>query len=226
MSIAENVYKVRERIRQSAQRSGRQETDITLIAVTKTHPPAVVEEVIRCGIGNIGENRVQEAVEKYARVREKAVWHMVGHLQRNKAKTALEIFSVVHSVDSLELADLLNKYTHGVMDIFVEINIGEEAVKSGIKPDETFSFLGGLRQFPNLHCRGLMVIPPFLANLEDVRPYFRTTTELLKEANRLNILEYPLQDLSMGMTDDFEVAIEEGATVVRIGRALFGEREY
>jgi len=224
MSIAENIKTVRERIAQAAQNNSRRADDITLIAVTKTHPAAVVEEAIRSGITDIGENRVQEAVEKYENVKERAVWHLVGHLQRNKVKTALRIFDIIHSVDSIRLAAEIDKRAAAPVDVLVEINIGEEPSKSGILPDATLPFLKELRAFPNLRCRGLMTIPPMIEDTERLRRYFREVARIQSEANRMNIFDYPLTDLSMGMTDDYETAIEEGATMVRIGRALFGER--
>ena len=224
MSITENIKSVRERIAQAAQNNGRRADDITLIAVTKTHPAAVVEEAIRSGITDIGENRVQEAVEKYESVKERAVWHLVGHLQRNKVKTALRIFDIIHSVDSIRLAAEINKRADAPVDVLVEINIGEEASKSGVLPDTVLPFLKELRVFPNLRCRGLMTIPPMIQDTEKLRHYFREIAQMQAEANRMNIFDYPLTDLSMGMTDDYETAIEEGATMVRIGRALFGER--
>ncbi|KPK91404.1 hypothetical protein AMJ80_07385 [bacterium SM23_31] len=224
MSIAENIKTVKKQIAQAAQRNGRKAEDITLIAVTKTHPAAVVDEAIRCGITDIGENRIQEAVEKYENVKKQAVWHLVGHLQRNKVKTALRIFDIIHSIDSLRLAVEINKRAAGTVDVFVEVNIGEEKSKSGIMPGETLSFLKELRVFPNLRCRGLMTIPPMIDDAEKLRHYFRDVAEIQAGANRMNIFDYPLTDLSMGMTDDYQIAIEEGATMVRIGRALFGER--
>ncbi|MFC1492423.1 YggS family pyridoxal phosphate-dependent enzyme [candidate division KSB1 bacterium] len=227
MNLNENIEKVKERIRKAAERSGRKEDDITLIAVTKTHPPDTIDEAIRNGITNVGENRIQEAEDKFSSVveREKAVWHFIGHLQRNKAKKAVRIFDVIHSVDSESLANELEKHVENTIDVFVEINIGEEEQKSGIMPGDSFRFLETLRKFEKLNCRGLMVIPPIGDTPEDVRKYFRAIADLQNEVNRKNIFNNPLTDLSMGMTDDFETAIEEGATHVRIGRAIFGPRK-
>ena len=224
MNIGENINAVRRRIERAAQKSGLNGEDITLIAVTKTHPASVVEDAILNGITDIGENRIQEAVEKYKNVRESAVWHMVGHLQRNKVRTALRVFDMIHSVDSLDLAAEIDKRASGVIDILIEVNIGEEESKSGVMPGEALEFLKGLRAFSNLSCKGLMTIPPPFEDIEKVRPYFREVARIQKEANRENIFEHPLTHLSMGMTNDFDIAIEEGATMVRIGQALFGER--
>ncbi len=224
MGIEENFLAVHERVAQAAARSGRNAEDITIVAVTKTHPAAVIDEAISAGIEHIGENRVQEALAKHGDVERQAVWHMVGHLQRNKVKHALSVFDSIHSVESIALATVINKRADRIVDIFTEVNIGEEESKSGIKTGEVIPFLKKLRPFENLRCRGLMAVPPIQDTSEYVRPFFRELAELQNEANRQNVLDHPLHDLSMGMTDDFEIAIEEGATVVRIGRALFGER--
>ena len=224
MGIEENFLAVSERVAQAAARSGRNAEDISIVAVTKTHPAAVIDEAISAGIEHIGENRVQEALAKHGDVERQAVWHMVGHLQRNKVKHALSVFDSIHSVESIALATEINKRADRIVDIFTEVNIGEEESKSGIKTGEVIPFLKKLRPFENLRCRGLMAVPPIQDTSEYVRPFFRELAELQNEANRQNVLDHPLHDLSMGMTDDFEIAIEEGATVVRIGRALFGER--
>ena len=224
MSIEENILAVRERVAQAAERSGRNPDDIKIIAVTKTHPAAVIDEAISLGIEHIGENRVQEALAKHGDVEQNAVWHMVGHLQRNKVKHALSIFDSIHSVDSIALASEINKRAGRIVDIFAEVNIGGEESKSGIKTGEVIPFLKELRPFENLRCRGLMAVPPIQDSSENARPFFRELADLQSEANRQNIFDQPLHDLSMGMTNDFEIAIEEGATVIRIGRALFGER--
>ena len=224
MGIAENIHAVEERIARAARRCGRRAEDIILIAVTKTHPAEVVDEAIRNGIRHIGENRVQEAADKYENVKEPALWHMVGHLQRNKVKTALRFFEVIHSVDSLRLAAEIDKRSPDGIDILVEVNVGEEETKSGVMPGEALEFLKGLRAFPNLSCKGLMTIPPVQEDSKKTKNFFREVAHIQDEANRINIFEKPLTDLSMGMTDDFEIAIEEGATLIRIGRAIFGER--
>ncbi|MFC1556397.1 YggS family pyridoxal phosphate-dependent enzyme [candidate division KSB1 bacterium] len=224
MSIAENISAVRGRIGRAAEKSGRRAEEITLVAVTKTHPPEIVDEAIRCGLTDIGENRVQEAEQKFPLVKESAVWHFIGHLQRNKVKNVLRFSSIIHSVDSVRLAAEIDRQTDRPVDIFVEVNVGDEESKYGIRPDETPGFLREIRRFGSLNCCGLMAIPPLQEDPEDVRPYFRKLAEIQREVNRQKIFDEPLTDLSMGMTDDFETAIEEGATVVRIGRALFGPR--
>ncbi len=225
MNISDNIRVVRERIANAAVRSGRSPENVTVIAVTKTHPAEIVDKAISLGIEHIGENRVQEALAKHGEVKQRAVWHMVGHLQRNKVKQVLTIFNVIHSVDSVRLAAEIDNRADRTIDVFAEVNIGGEKAKSGVLPDEVIPFLKELGAFTNLRCRGLMAIPPIQAASEDARPYFRELAGIQKDVNRQSIFNYPLRDLSMGMTDDFEIAIEEGATIVRIGRAIFGARK-
>ena len=225
MDIGDNIRVVRKRIRNAATRSRRSPEDVTVIAVTKTHPAEIVDEAIGLGIEHIGENRVQEALAKHGDVKQRAVWHMIGHLQRNKVKQVLTIFDIIHSVDSVRLATEIDNRADRTIDVFVEVNIGGEEAKSGVHPDKVIPFLKELRSFDNLRCRGLMAIPPIQAESEDARPYFQELSGIQRDVNRQSIFEYPLQDLSMGMTDDFEIAIEEGATIVRIGRAIFGARK-
>ncbi len=224
--LADNILSVRERVRRSAERSGRTAEDITLIAVTKTHPPETVREAVENGITDIGENRVQEAEKKHSELTELPVrWHFIGHIQRNKVKNVLRFSSILHSVDSVGLAGEIDKRTVQPVDIFVEINIGEEEAKSGIYAEEAIDFLKKIRKFPNLNCLGLMAIPPWMDDPEDARPYFRSMAEIQREVNRMSVFDTPLSELSMGMTDDFETAVEEGATMVRVGRAIFGPRK-
>ncbi|MFC1513398.1 YggS family pyridoxal phosphate-dependent enzyme [candidate division KSB1 bacterium] len=225
MSIAENINIVHDRIKRAAERSGRDPVDVKLIAVTKTHPASTVDEATGSGITDIGENRVQEALKKYDDVKSNPRWHLIGHLQRNKVKHALKIFDIIHSVDSVRLAAEIDKNSPKKIDILVEVNIGEETAKSGADPDECIDLLKEIRNFENLNCIGLMTIPPWEADPEDSRQYFRDVAAIKEEVNRLNIFEKPLTELSMGMTGDFEVAIEEGATMVRVGTAIFGQRQ-
>jgi len=224
--IAGNIQRVRSRMQAAAVRCRRNADDITLVAVTKTQPAAAVRAAIQCGITDIGENRVQEAEKKHAAVQEKAVWHFIGNLQRNKVRNVVRFCDVIHSVDSAALAAEIDRRTGTPIDIFVEINIGEEAAKSGVYAGDALDFLAEIRAYPNLRCRGLMTIPPWTHDAEGARRYFREVAEIQREANRIGIFDEPLAGLSMGMTDDFEVAIEEGATVIRVGRALFGERRH
>ena len=221
---------VRERIRAAAARAGRREDEITLIGVSKTVPPAEIQEVVDAGLTHLGENRIQEAEEKIPLVRPSLAgltWHLVGHLQKNKAQKAVKLFSWIHSVDSASLISRLDRLAaeQGIrLGFFLEVNVGEEEGKHGVPP----SGLGGLLEVAagaeNLHLAGLMAIPPIPSagsGAEASRPHFRVLARL---RDTWAARGYDLPALSMGMTGDFEVAIEEGATHVRVGRAIFGDR--
>ena len=219
MDIASNIRNVTNRIALACERAGRSPDEVTLVAITKTHDAATVRVAFEAGLRDFGENRVQEAGTKLAEledVRSQSTWHMVGHLQTNKVKTATELFGIIQSVDSVKLADFLNRNTRKQLPIFLEVNIGEEESKSGFSVVEISQAVSEIGRMPNLEIRGLMTIAPWVNNPEEVRPVFRRLRDLRDSLG--------LAGLSMGMTDDFEVAIEEGATVVRIGRAIFGER--
>ncbi|MDR5694095.1 MAG: YggS family pyridoxal phosphate-dependent enzyme [Armatimonadota bacterium] len=224
--IERNIAIVRERIAAAATRAGRNPEEVTLVAVTKGVGIDRVLEAIASGVTHIGENRVQEAAVKFPHLPPGIVRHMVGHLQRNKAKLALRLFDLIHSVDSLRLAEELNRRAMdaGVtMDVLIQVNVSGEPTKYGISPEEVEALVENMTSFPGLRLRGLMTIAPLGEHAEQARPYFRRLRELgerLRNKVRLEKLE-----LSMGMTDDFEVAVEEGATIVRIGRAIFGPRE-
>lgn len=232
MSIADNVQRVREQMSEAAIRSGRRPTDVTLVAVTKTFPIEVVLQGYAAGLRHFGENRVQEAEDK---IREALVqapqarWHLIGHLQRNKAKTAVECFDMIHSVNSWRLAQTLNQRCAALgkrMPILIEVNLSGEASKAGYRLDEDESdFWREAEQIgalPRLHLQGLMTIAPYSPRTEDARPVFAGLRQLRDELKKRLALELP--HLSMGMSGDFVVAIEEGATLVRIGTAIFGER--
>jgi pyridoxal phosphate enzyme (YggS family) len=217
--IRANVDTVRQRIEQACQRSGRPPSEITLVAVTKTVDPPAVAAAFAAGISHFGENRVQEAatkIEQLAALTPHPTWHMVGHLQTNKAKKAVEIFDLIQSVDSIKLAEVLSQRTPKTLPILLEVNIAGEDSKSGFSINEVAPALEATSSLPRLAIKGLMTIAPLVDDPEEVRPVFRKLRSLRDSLG----LEY----LSMGMTDDFEVAIEEGATMVRIGRAIFGER--
>lgn len=224
MSLAGNISHVKARIHAAAGRSDRCPDDISLIAVTKTIPVAVIEQAIVHGISLLGENRVQEAKSKYAVIADRAAWHMVGHLQTNKVKDALSIFSVIHSLDSLHLAREIDKRAEKPVPCLIEVNTSEETTKFGIKPAQVQEFITALQHYGNIEIQGLMTIGPGWAiqDPEASRPCFallRTLRDNLQEQ-----FHKPLPVLSMGMTSDFEVAIEEGSTMVRIGTAIFGPR--
>jgi hypothetical protein len=216
-TIAERVAHVQQRVQRAAERAGRSPAEVTIVAVSKGFPPSVIDEAVIAGIAHVGENRVQEAAAKIAALRGLPVtWHLVGHLQTNKAKTALELFDIIHSVDSLHLAEVLSSRAERPLPILLEVNAAGEASKFGLPPGEVAAAAQAIARLPRLDLRGLMTVAPFVSDPETVRPVFR---ELRRLRDALG-----LPELSMGMTDDFEVAIEEGATLVRIGRAIFGER--
>jgi pyridoxal phosphate enzyme (YggS family) len=216
-TIAERVAHVRQQVERAAERAGRSPADVTIVAVSKGFPPSAIDEAMVAGITDIGENRIQEAAAKIAELRGLPVtWHLVGHLQTNKAKTALELFDIIHSVDSLHLAEVLSHRAQRPLPVLLEVNVTGEASKFGFPPDEVAAAAQTIARLPRLDLRGLMTVAPFVSDPETVRPVFR---ELRRLRDALGLVE-----LSMGMTDDFEVAIEEGATLVRIGRAIFGER--
>ena len=216
-TIAERVAHVRQRVERAAERAGRSPADITIVAVSKSVSPQAIEEAVAAGIAHVGENRVQEAAAKIPGLRGLPVtWHLVGHLQTNKAKTALELFDIIHSVDSLHLAEALSHRSQRPLPVLLEVNVAGEAAKFGFPPGEVAAAAQAVARLPRLDLRGLMTVAPFVKDPETVRPVFREL-RCLRDA-------LGLAELSMGMSDDFEVAIEEGATLVRIGRAIFSER--
>jgi len=218
-SIAERVEDVRRRIAWACDRSGRSPEEITLVAVTKGVALDAIREAVEAGVHHVGENRVQEAEAKQpslADINALVTWHMVGHLQTNKVKTALGLFDIIHSVDSLHLAEAVSRSATKPVPVFLEVNITGENTKFGLSADELIRDGATVALLPNLEVRGLMMVAPQAADAEHVRPHFR---RLREAAERLD-----LRELSMGMSDDFEMAVEEGATHVRIGRAIFGER--
>jgi len=232
MSIAVNIAAVRERVAECARRAGRRAEDITLLAVSKTHPPERIREAYANGLRLFGENRVQEFAGKAGPLGDLAgaEWHMIGHLQTNKAAKAVELFRAVDSVDSVKLAEKLDATAHAMgkkLSVLIEINVAGEAAKSGVAPDshELEELLSSAQRFGALEFRGLMTIPPFADEPEEARPYFRKLRELRDAIAGRKLPAIGMDVLSMGMSHDFEVAIEEGATCVRVGTAIFGERE-
>jgi len=225
MDLASNLTRIRERIAAACSRASRDPSSVTMLAVTKTQPPEIVGEATRLGLTLFGENKVQEAKSKIPLCPGRLSWHMIGHLQSNKARDAIGMFSMIQSVDSLALAEELNKRAElasKTMPILLEVNIVGEASKFGYKPDQLLLEFDRLIALPRLEIHGLMTIPPWTPLPERVRPVFRKLRELKSECEQR--LGAPMPQLSMGMSGDFEVAIEEGATIVRIGTALFGER--
>ena len=230
MSIATNIAAIQERIAAAARRAGHPSADVALMAVTKTHPPERIREAYRAGLRLFGENRVQEFAGKASGVAElaSAQWHMIGHLQTNKASRTVELFHAVDSVDSVKLAEKLNSAAQAAgkkLPVLIEINVGGEAAKSGVAPDsrELEQLLTAAPRLEALEFRGLMTVPPFTDDPERAWPFFRKLREL-RDAIALRLPRISMQELSMGMSHDFEVAIEEGSTCVRVGTAIFGER--
>lgn len=215
MSIRDNLEAVERRIASACQRSGRKRDSVTLVAVSKTFPAAAVDEAIAAGATDIGENRVQEARDKRPSVGGAARWHLIGHLQSNKAKDAVRLFDVIQTVDSLSLARKISAAAASPVDVLLEINIGNEPQKSGLQPGEVGAVAGEIGALPNIRLRGMMTIPP-QGTPDETRTYFRRLRAMRDTLG--------LPELSMGMSEGFEVAIEEGATIVRVGRAIFGER--
>jgi PLP dependent protein len=225
MDLEANWNAVQQRIEAACARAGREPTSVTLIAVTKSQPPEVVCAAAALGLNLFGENKVQEAKAKIPQCPGRLRWHMIGHLQTNKCRDAVGLFELVQSVDSLHLAEELNRRADEVakrLPILIEVNAVGEASKFGCRPDQLLADLGRINALPRLEIQGLMTVPPWTLDPENVRPVFRQMRELKERCEQL--LGAPLPHLSMGMTGDFEVAIEEGATMVRIGTALFGAR--
>jgi len=224
--ISSNITAIKQRISTAAARAGRDPLSIKLMAVTKTVPPERILKAIEAGLTMLGENYVQEAKDKIVVIGDTAQWHMIGHLQTNKAKYAVKLFDCVHSVDRLELAQELDKRAGQInrrLNVLIEVNSGEQS-KSGIEKAQALELVRQVALLPNLAVRGLMTMAPYSDNPENSRPYFKALRELRDDINREGIVGISMEELSMGMTDDFEVAIEEGATIIRIGRAIFGKR--
>ncbi len=227
MSIIDNLKSVKERIAKAALRSGRKPEDVKLIAVTKTISTERIEEAIKAGVSIIGENRIQEAMIKHSKIKLPVTWHLIGHLQRNKVNKALEITEFIHSIDSIRLAEAISKRAltlNKIINILLEVNTSGEESKFGFVPDKVRKILPELAQLKGIKICGLMTIGAFLPDPEDVRPCFILLRKLNEELKKLNIEGVELEHLSMGMSNDFEIAIEEGATLVRVGTAIFGIR--
>jgi pyridoxal phosphate enzyme (YggS family) len=226
MDLAANLDSVQQRIAVACARAGREPGSVTLLAVTKSHSPETVAEAARLGLTLFGENKVQEAKAKIPLCAGRLRWHMIGHLQTNKCRDAVELFEMIQSVDSLRLAEEINQRAQKAaktMPILLEVNAVGEASKFGYRPEQLLSELSRLNALPRLEIHGLMTVPPWTPDPEKVRPVFRQLRELKEKCEQA--LGAPLRHLSMGMTGDFEVAIEEGATLVRLGTALFGARK-
>jgi pyridoxal phosphate enzyme (YggS family) len=225
MDIAANVKTIQQRIRAACERAGRDVNSVTLLAVTKSQPPEVVNAAADLDLNLFGENKIQEAKAKIPLCSGKLRWHFIGHLQSNKVRDAVELFEMIQSVDSLSLAQEINKRCEQAakqMPILLEVNVAGEANKFGCQPDQLFADLNSIHALPRIEIHGLMTVPPWSPELEKARPHFRRLRELKNQCEE--ILGVPLPHLSMGMSGDFETAIEEGSTMIRIGTALFGAR--
>lgn len=227
-TIQSRLKRVKDRITEAAQACGRDPKAVKLVAVSKTVPADRVSAAINAGVTDLGENYVQEAREKIEALgRETVSWHFIGHLQSNKAKYAVKLFDLIHSVDSLKLAKELDRRARAlgkVQKVLVQVNISGEATKSGIETEQAMALVGQMARLDNLAICGLMTMPPYFNSPEKVRPYFRALKDLYDLIRTEAIRHVSMAELSMGMTGDFEAAIQEGATLVRIGTAIFGER--
>ncbi|MBI5642691.1 MAG: YggS family pyridoxal phosphate-dependent enzyme [Deltaproteobacteria bacterium] len=225
-TISENLINVFDRIRKAARKAGRDPMEVTLVAVTKTVDVKKIKEAISGGARVFGESYIQEAEEKIEKIKDKSVrWHFIGHLQKNKAKFAVDLFDVIESIDSLELAEVISKRAQEPVDIMLEVNLAKEKTKTGVDAEGAVKLARAISNLPNLRLKGLMTIPPFFEAPEMSRPYFVALRRLAERINKERIPGVFLKELSMGMSNDFEVAIEEGATIIRIGTAIFGTRK-
>ena len=227
--IRGRLAEVRRRIEESARGAGRDPSDVKLVAVSKTHPPEILRRAIAAGANDLGENRVQEADAKIVELGRDAVrWHLIGHLQANKARRAVMLFDVIHSLDSVALARRLDRLCAEVgrdeLDVLIQVDLGDEATKAGVSVEELPELEATVGECQHLRLRGLMTLPPFFEDAELVRPYFRRLRELRDDLRARLDFGASGGELSMGMSHDYKVAIEEGATMVRIGTAIFGER--
>ena len=227
--IRENLAKTQENIEKACRNAGRDSKDVTLIAVSKTKPVPVLMEVYECGCREFGENKVQELVSKYESMPKDIHWHMIGHLQRNKVKYIVDKVSMIHSVDSMKLAEEISREAvkKGVtVSILIEVNVAEEESKFGIKATEALPLIEQIAVLPGIRIQGLMTIAPYVENSEDNRQYFEILRQLAVDITKKNLDNVNMNVLSMGMTGDYMIAVEEGATMVRVGTGIFGERQY
>ena len=227
--LAENLKQVEAKIEAACQRANRKREEVTLIAVSKTKPISMLEEIYNEGIRDFGENKVQELTEKYESMEKDICWHMIGHLQRNKVKYIVDKVKLIHSVDSVRLAQAIEQEAAKkdvTVDILIEVNVAEEESKFGLKVEEVIAMVEEISTYPHIRIKGLMTIAPFVDDPEENRSVFARLRKLSVDINAKNIDNVSVEILSMGMTNDYEVAIEEGATMVRVGTGIFGERNY
>ena len=227
--LVENLREVEDRIAAACKRANRKREEVTLIAVSKTKPVSMLEEVYGAGIRDFGENKVQELTEKHEVMNKDIRWHMIGHLQRNKVKYIVDKVKLIHSVDSVRLAQAIEQESakkNVIVDILIEVNVAEEESKFGLKVDEVIAMVEEISKYSHLRIKGLMTIAPYVQNAEENRSVFARLRKLSVDIDAKNIDNVSVEILSMGMTNDYEVAIEEGATMVRVGTGIFGERNY
>lgn len=227
--LKENLKAVDQEIKEACDRSGRAREDVTLIAVSKTKPVETLQEAYDLGVRVFGENKVQELVDKYEVLPKDIHWHLIGHLQRNKVKYIIDKVDMIHSVDSIRLAETIEKEAakHNIkVKILIEVNVAKEESKFGIHPEELDAFIEEISHFSHIQVMGLMTIAPFVENAEENRPIFEHLRKLSVDIANKNIDNIIMSVLSMGMTNDYQVAVEEGATMVRVGTGIFGERNY
>lgn len=227
--IVENIKQVEENIKQACEKVGRNPEEVTLIAVSKTKPYTVIEEALPSGILDYGENKVQELCDKFDILPKNIRWHMIGHLQRNKVKYLVGKVQLIHSVDSLRLAEQIEKEfakADEIANVLIEVNMAQEESKFGITSQETEELIREIAKLPHVRIQGLMTIAPFTDNPETNRVYFKNMKKLSVDINNKNIDNVSMNVLSMGMTGDYQAAVEEGATMVRVGTGIFGERNY
>lgn len=227
--IAENIKNVKNAINAACEKSGRNVEDVTLIAVSKTKSVPMLQEAYDCGCRDFGENKVQELIDKYDKLPQDIRWHMIGHLQRNKVKYIIDKAYLIHSVDSLRLAQEISKEAAKIkrtVSILIEVNVAEEESKFGVTCEDACQLIEEIAKLPNLRVKGLMTIAPYVENAEENRQYFEKLRQIYVDIKSKNIDNVYMEVLSMGMTGDYEVAVSEGATYVRVGTGIFGERVY
>lgn len=227
--LIDQYNQVKENVRAACERAGRNPEDVTVVAVSKTKPLSMIEELRDCGVMDFGENKVQEITKKYEEITSPVRWHMIGHFQTNKVKYIVDKVALVHSVDSVKLAGQISKEAvkHNVrVPVLIQVNLAKEESKSGFYEEELYGALEEIASLPGIHVEGLMQIAPFVENPQDNRIYFRHMRQLFVDIKEKNFDNIAMNILSMGMTNDYEVAVEEGSTMVRVGTGIFGERDY
>ena len=227
--VVENLAEVERRVCAACERAGRPREEVTLIAVSKTKPVSMIEELLPGGTQDFGENKVQELCEKYEQLPKEIRWHLIGHLQRNKVKYVVDKACLIHSVDSLRLAETISEEAvkrQLTVPVLIEVNVAGEESKFGVSPEETEELIREIAKLPGMAVKGLMTIAPFVENPEENRVHFANLKKLCVDIKMKNIDNVSMNVLSMGMTGDYEVAIEEGATMIRVGTGIFGERNY